>query len=144
MDAQETPVTFSDRATMTKQTARRSVVLGALLACSAVVLGALGAHALAGRFNPQQSAWWATAVQYQMWHALAVLLVAALNVRRTTLIAVLLSAGALIFSGTLYLMALGLPRWLGAITPIGGILMIAGWLLLGCSALRGHGAKPQE
>lgn len=55
--------------------------------------------------------------------------------RRAVLAAWCMGIGAAIFSGTLYLMALGLPRWLGAVTPLGGMLMITGWLLLGWSAL---------
>jgi uncharacterized membrane protein YgdD (TMEM256/DUF423 family) len=111
---------------------------GALFGASAVMLGAFGAHALEGAFTPEQVGWWETAVQYQMWHALALLLVAALPLRRAGLAASCLGLGAVIFSGTLYLMALGLPRWLGAVTPLGGALMIAGWLILGWHALHRH------
>src|SRR3546814_14932601 len=74
--------------------------------------------------------WWETAVQYQMWHAVALVAIAALPMRRTGLAAACLALGAGIFSGTLYVMALTGFRWLGMITPLGGILMIAGWLLL--------------
>lgn len=116
---------------------------GALLGATAVVLGAFGAHALSGRLSPLQAGWWQTAVDYQMWHALALLLVAALDLRNARRIGLLFVVGTLIFSSTLYLMALGLPRWLGAITPIGGLSMIAGWLLLAWSALR-RGDGPRE
>lgn len=110
---------------------RGIVAAGALLGASAVMLGAFGVHALQGRLTPQQAGWWDTAVQYQAWHALALLVTAALPLRRSAMAGWCFGVGALIFSGTLYLMALGLPRWLGAVTPIGGVLLIAGWLLLG-------------
>ena len=113
---------------------RAIVVAGALLGGSAVMLGAFGAHALRESLSPEQAGWWATGVQYQMWHALALLLVAALPVRRAGLAAGCLGGGAAIFSVTLYAMALGGPRWLGAVTPIGGVLMIAGWAVLAWSA----------
>ncbi|MEO6246959.1 MAG: DUF423 domain-containing protein [Sphingomicrobium sp.] len=100
------------------------------------MLGAFGAHGLAARLTAQQLSWWQTAVEYQMWHALALLLVAVLPIPRSGLIAGLFGVGTLIFAGTLYAMALGAPRLLGAITPIGGLLMIGGWLLLCWEALK--------
>ena len=115
---------------------RTLIATGAVLGASAVMLGAFAAHALSGRLSPQQAGWWQTAVHYQMWHALAVLLVAVLPVPRARLVGTLFAAGTLIFSGTLYAMALGAPRWLGAVTPLGGLALIGGWLLLGWSALR--------
>ena len=102
---------------------------GARLAGIAVAFGAFGAHALRAILDAQQLAWWQTAVQYQFWHALALLAVAALRPRRASVIASLLGGGAMIFSGSLYLMALTDQRWLGAVTPFGGIAMILGWLL---------------
>ncbi len=116
-------------------TPRGIIAAGALLGGAGVMLGAFGAHALSGVLTAQAAGWWATAVQYQMWHALALLLTAALPLARRGVIAWCFGGGALIFSGTLYLMALGLPRWLGAVTPLGGVLLIAGWLLLGWSAV---------
>ncbi len=77
-----------------------------------------------------QLGWWQTGVQYQLWHAVALLALAALPLPRLGMPAALIAVGTLIFSGTLYLMALTDLRWLGAITPIGGTAMIAGWLLL--------------
>ncbi|WP_129794224.1 DUF423 domain-containing protein [Sphingosinicella sp. CPCC 101087] len=115
---------------------RLIVAAGALLGGSAVTLGAFGAHALEGAFTPEQAGWWEMAVHYQMWHALGLLFVGALPLARMRLPAWCLGLGAAIFSGTLYLMALGLPRWLGAVTPLGGALMIAGWMILAWSALR--------
>jgi len=81
-------------------------------------------------------AWWQTAVQYQMWHATGLIALGAARLPRSLLPAVLLTAGTIIFAGTLYAMALGGPRWLGAVTPVGGSLMIAGWLVLAWRVLR--------
>jgi uncharacterized membrane protein YgdD (TMEM256/DUF423 family) len=114
----------------------RIVLAGALLAGTAVALGAFGAHALRGSLGGQQLGWWQTAVQYQLWHALALLAVAALRPPRSAVIALLLGGGALLFSGSLYLMALTEARWLGAITPAGGMAMIIGWLLFAWEAGR--------
>ena len=113
---------------------RTIIAAGALLGGSAVMLGAFGAHALRGVLTPQATGWWETGVQYQLAHALALLLVAALPLRRAAAIGWCMGLGTFIFSGTLYAMALGAPRWLGAVTPVGGVLMILGWLLIGWSA----------
>jgi uncharacterized membrane protein YgdD (TMEM256/DUF423 family) len=107
-------------------------MLGALAALNgllAVIVGAFGAHAMT---DPQAKAWVATGAIYGLAHAAAALAVMA----RAPTAAWSLTVGAMVFSGTLYLMALGLPRWLGAVTPIGGVLMIAGWALLIWHALR--------
>lgn len=93
----------------------------ALSAALAVAAGAFGAHGAAG---PQQAEWLQTGGVYQMVHAVAALVVMA----RARGAAVTLLLGAAIFSVTLYLMAVGAPRWLGAVTPIGGTLLIVGWL----------------
>jgi uncharacterized membrane protein YgdD (TMEM256/DUF423 family) len=116
---------------------RALLLAGALLAGSAVALGAFGAHALDAALGPRQDDWWDTAVQYQMWHGLAVLFLAAIDVPRRGLIAALLGGGALLFAGSLYLLALSGWRWLGPVTPIGGLAMIAGWFVLAWSAWRG-------
>ena len=115
---------------------RRILLAGALLAATGVVLGAFGAHALRDVLGPRQQDWWQTAVQYQMWHAVALVALAALPLPRTGVVAILLALGASIFSGSLYLMALADAPWLGAVTPVGGALMIAGWLLLAWRAAR--------
>lgn len=109
---------------------RPALLAGALLAGVGVALGAFGAHALKGVLGPEAMGWWQTAVQYQMWHALGLILVGALPQPRLAIPAVLLGGGTLIFSGSLYLMALTGERWLGAVTPLGGAAMIAGWALL--------------
>lgn len=104
----------------------------------AVALGAFGAHGLEGRASMQQIEWWHTATLYLFVHALGLLLVGLLirlkYITQTT--AWLLQIGIIIFACSLYAMTLGAPRWFGAITPIGGVLMIVGWLWLAVSAFR--------
>ena len=109
---------------------RPIAIAGALLAGLGVALGAFGAHGLRATLEPQALGWWQTAVDYQMWHALALVALATLRGIRTGLPALLIGSGTLVFSGSLYLMALGGARWLGMVTPLGGLLMIAGWVLL--------------
>lgn len=115
---------------------RKLLAAGATLGGLAVLFGAFGAHALKARLSPEALEWWQTAVQYQMWHALAVIALGLTGLRSTRLPGGLFAIGALIFSATLYAMALGAPRWLGAVTPLGGLLMIAGWVLLAWRSLR--------
>lgn len=107
---------------------------GALLCGLAVALGAFGAHALKARISPEALGWWQTAVQYQMAHGLALLALALAGTGR--LPAALLGGGALVFAATLYAMALGAPHWLGAVTPLGGLMMIAGWALAAWRVIR--------
>jgi uncharacterized membrane protein YgdD (TMEM256/DUF423 family) len=104
--------------------------VGAALAGLAVALGAFGAHALRGSIASEALDWWKTGVEYQMWHALAVLALGLSSLDGARLSAWLLAGGTVVFSGTLYAMALGAPHWLGAVTPIGGVTMICGWALL--------------
>ena len=117
-------------------THRRILLAGALLAAAAVALGAFGAHALRDTLDARALGWWQTAVQYQMWHALALIALAAVPLARPGRPALLLGSGTAIFAATLYLMALTGLRWLGAVTPTGGAMMIAGWLLLAWRAAR--------
>ncbi|MBF4490158.1 MAG: uncharacterized membrane protein YgdD (TMEM256/DUF423 family) [Psychrobacter glaciei] len=104
----------------------------------AVGLGAFGAHGLKGMVSSQQLEWWHTATLYWFIHALGLLLVGILvRLNYTTQTSAwLLQVGVIIFAGSLYAMTLGAPRWFGAITPIGGVLMIVGWLWLAVSAFR--------
>ena len=118
---------------------RLAFTAGTLLAALGVALGAFGAHALKARLGAQALGWWETAVQYQMWHAIGLIGLAALPLPRLRLAAVLLTLGTLIFAGSLYLMALTGLRWLGAVTPIGGTLMIAGWLVASWQSLKSRG-----
>src|SRR4051812_37316483 len=101
--------------------ARPMLAAGALLAGTAVLLGAFGAHGLKARLAPEQLGWWQTAVEYQMWHGLALVALGASDLRRLRVPAGLLGGGALLFSATLYAMALGAPHWLCAVTPLGGL-----------------------
>lgn len=104
-------------------------ILAALSGALAVAAGAFGAHAAEG----QAQAWLQTGGQYQLVHAVAALVAVQRGARMP---AGLFVAGSAIFAGTLYAMALGAPRWLGAITPIGGSALILGWLWLGWSLWR--------
>ncbi|MBZ1393780.1 DUF423 domain-containing protein [Psychrobacter pacificensis] len=103
-----------------------------------VALGAFGAHGLESIVSAQQLEWWHTATLYLFIHALGLLVVGLLiRLKYTTqATAWLLQTGIIIFAGSLYAMTLGAPRWFGAITPIGGVLMIAGWLWLAISTFR--------
>ncbi len=107
----------------------------------AVLLGAFGAHGLAERLTPDQEAIWATANQYHFVHTLALALGAALlrgdaNRRLLQGLCAAWVAGIVLFSGTLYLLAVTGIGWLGAITPVGGVLFVAGWLALMVAGLR--------
>lgn len=118
-----------------------SAVFGAL----GVIMGAFAAHGLQGRIEEKATDWVKTGAQYQMIHALALLgwaIWAQMRIRTGGSIPSSLPGwgflvGILIFSGSLYAMALGAPRWLGAITPIGGSLFIASWIGLAIQAARG-------
>ena len=121
-------------------TDRGLVAVGATLAGLAVALGAFGAHALKGRVGADALGWWQTAVEYQMWHALAVVGLGLAGAPRWRLPAWLMAGGVLVFSSTLFALALGAPKWLGAVTPLGGVAMIFGWALLAWRVTRGSTA----
>lgn len=121
-------------------TSRPILVAAALLGALAVVLGAFGAHALRESLDERSLAIWQTGVDYQFRHVLALLaagLLARIRASRATMLAaVAFLIGIALFSGSLYALALGAPRAVGAITPIGGVAFIAGWLALAWSAFR--------
>ncbi|HEY0011292.1 MAG TPA: DUF423 domain-containing protein [Allosphingosinicella sp.] len=117
---------------------RALIAAGALIAALGVALGAFGAHGLGETLGPAALGWWQTAVQYQMWHALALVAVGFAPLRARAA-AWLFGAGILLFSGSLYLMALTGLRALGMVTPVGGLLLILGWAALGLAAIRGRG-----
>lgn len=107
----------------------------------AVALGAFGAHALKARLPEDLLAIYHTAVQYQFWHTAALLAVGLLLFQFPQHVLLKCSgwaftAGIIIFSGSLYVLALTGTRWLGAITPIGGVAFLAGWLLLAWAMLK--------
>lgn len=117
--------------------------LGAGLALAAVAAGAFGAHALRARLAPDLLAVFETGARYHMYHALALLAVgwAAAQWPGTPVRAAgwLFVAGIVVFSGSLYLLALSGVRWLGAITPLGGLAFLAGWAALAWAAWSGAG-----
>ena len=114
--------------------------LGSILAGIAVGLGAFGAHGLRGILSPEDLVTFETGVRYQMYHALALLGVAwAVTQWETTLLewsGWLFVLGILVFSGSLYILVLTGQRWLGAVTPLGGLALILGWVLLASAVLR--------
>lgn len=110
---------------------------GAALMLLAVALGAFGAHALQGVLEPRRLASYQTAVTYQAWHALGVLVLGAVArigapTRWLLVAASLLAAGIVLFCGSIYALAFGAPRALGGVTPLGGVCFMAGW---GCVAM---------
>jgi uncharacterized membrane protein YgdD (TMEM256/DUF423 family) len=117
--------------------ARVGLLFAGVLGLLGVAAGAFGAHALAERLDPEQLEWWNTAARYQQIHAVALLAVAGLAgpwTRSRQWSVVAFTMGIVFFSGTLFAMALGAPRWFGAVTPVGGLALIGGWL-----AILGHG-----
>jgi uncharacterized membrane protein YgdD (TMEM256/DUF423 family) len=116
------------------------VLLGALSGAAGVALGAFGAHALRSHMTLERQAVFETGVRYQLIHALALLFVGigAGNILNGVWLGAagwLFVVGTILFSGSLYLLVLSDRRWLGAITPFGGIALILGWLCLAASAL---------
>lgn len=108
-------------------------VIASISGTLAVVLGAFGAHGLRARVTAEQLASWNTATQYHLLHSVALLalaLYAAQSGREIRLPASLWTLGMLLFCGSIYLLVLTSQRWLGPITPVGGLLLIGGWLAL--------------
>jgi len=117
---------------------RTFMFIGALMGFVGVGLGAFGAHGLRGRLSPEMLSVFETGVRYQMYHALALLAVALMMSRVEGRLVVIagwsFTAGILIFSGSLYALALTGVTTLGAITPIGGVAFLAGWVALAIAA----------
>jgi|TARA_R110000782_G_scaffold5347_24_gene18468 uncharacterized membrane protein YgdD (TMEM256/DUF423 family) len=116
-----------------------TLLLAAILGFLAVGLGAFGAHGLKASLSADMMAVYQTAVQYHFYHCFALLIVGVLmhiGVQHTSLkiSAVLFFVGVLVFSGSLYALALTGTRWLGAITPIGGLMFLVAWACLAYSA----------
>jgi uncharacterized membrane protein YgdD (TMEM256/DUF423 family) len=121
---------------------RTFVILGAVMGFLGVALGAFGAHALDTTLKAnQREGTFATATQYHLIHALALLAVAWAATHwpdaLTTWAGYLFVAGIILFSGSLYALSITNQRWLGAITPLGGLAFLAGWVCLGLAAWRG-------
>ncbi|MBI3492733.1 MAG: DUF423 domain-containing protein [Acidobacteria bacterium] len=116
------------------------MLIGAVAAFLAVAFGAFGAHGLRGRLTPEMLAVFETGVRYQMYHAVAILIVALALARGdgglVRASGWLFTAGIVLFSGSLYLLALTGVTVLGAITPLGGVAFLAGWACLIVAALR--------
>ena len=122
---------------------RLFVALGAASAFVAVGAGAFGAHALRARLAPDMLAVFETAARYQMYHAFG-LLAAAWALERWPMATATAAGwcfivGVALFSGSLYLLVLTGPRWLGAVTPLGGLAFLAGWLTLALATRQGSG-----
>ena len=117
-------------------------VTAAAFGAAAVALGAFGAHALRGHLDESALAIWHTAVEYQFWHALALLAIAGSAkspLRAWRYSGVSFATGIVLFSGSLYALALGAPRGIGLVTPLGGAALIIGWIFLGvacCAATK--------
>ncbi|MFN8535765.1 MAG: DUF423 domain-containing protein [Dehalococcoidia bacterium] len=124
--------------------ARLFGILGAVLAGLAVAAGAFGAHALREAIPADRLDVFETAARYQMYHALGLLAVAWIIERRPSRLAGfaggVFALGILVFSGSLYLLSVTGLRWLGAITPIGGVLFLSGWASLAWAI--GTSARP--
>jgi uncharacterized membrane protein YgdD (TMEM256/DUF423 family) len=124
-------------------TANGIIALGAVLGALAVAIGAFGAHGLQGRVTPELLAVFEVGVRYQMFHALALILLGLFAGREASSAlptsvapaAALFLAGVVVFSGSLYLLVLTGARWLGAVTPLGGVAFILGWVMFARAAL---------
>lgn len=119
---------------------RSLVIAGALCLLVAVGAGAFGAHALKRILSADMLQIWQTAVLYQLIHGLGMLIIAALAMRFGSPLlswaGSLMFAGIVLFSGTLYVLALSGTKWLGAVTPVGGTLFIIAWALVAIAAWR--------
>jgi uncharacterized membrane protein YgdD (TMEM256/DUF423 family) len=120
---------------------RTFLLVGALAGFTGVALGAFGAHALRAHLSPDMLATFETGVRYQMYHALAVIAIGLIAARMGGWLIVaagwLFAAGIVLFSGSLYLLALTGITALGVITPIGGVAFLLGWACLALAASAG-------
>lgn len=120
-----------------------SIISGAIHGFLAVALGAFGAHALKGILDDYSTGIWDTAVQYQMFHASALILIGILmstkifgEVKQLKIAAICLNLGIVFFSGSLFILAITGVGILGAITPIGGVLFLTSWVLIIVTTLK--------
>jgi uncharacterized membrane protein YgdD (TMEM256/DUF423 family) len=127
--------------------AERCIATGAILMAVGVLLGAFGAHVLQAQLAPQRFASFQTGVHYHLLHALGLLLVglvsrAVADGPRLRWSARLMLAGIVFFSGSIYLMTAGAPRWLGGVAPVGGLSFMAAWGLLAWHTLSHSLSRP--
>jgi uncharacterized membrane protein YgdD (TMEM256/DUF423 family) len=132
---------------------KRIIITASAFGMLAVIAGAFGAHGLEGKISPKDMEIWHTAVQYQFYHTFALLFLSILTRYRVKIIVhcyYLFTTGIILFSGSLYLLAcvnlmdLSWVPVLGPITPIGGLLLIAGWITLGIIASKINGGSNNE
>ena len=125
----------------------RYVATGAFCAALAVIFGAFGAHGIEARLEPRMLSVYQTAVEYHTYHALGIILIGLIITTRPNSIltrwaAAIMLAGIILFSGSLYLLSFSGMRWLGAITPFGGLAFIIAWLLVGIAWWRESECPP--
>jgi uncharacterized membrane protein YgdD (TMEM256/DUF423 family) len=125
---------------------RRCIAAGGILMALGVMLGAFGAHALQAQLTPRQLASFQTGVHYQMLHAIGLVIAGVMAQvtgpsARLRWSARLMLAGIAFFSGSIYLMTAGAPRWLGMVAPIGGVSFMIAWALLAWHAWSGRPAQ---
>lgn len=122
-------------------TSKLFLITGSVFMALAVAMGAFGAHIVQGVLTPERFEVYQTAVQYHFYHALGLLILGAVSSRVSEVnwfkwSGYLLTAGILIFSGSLYLLTLTDTGWLGAITPIGGVAFILGWIFFAVGVMK--------
>lgn len=126
---------------MTTTWTRTAAVLGFL----GVGLGAFGAHGLEGTATPEELGWWETATLYHLLHVAPLLVLDRLPARPAVRVAGwALTAGVVVFAGTLYAMGLGGPTWLGAVTPFGGVALMVGWAALAYASTARTASREQN
>jgi uncharacterized membrane protein YgdD (TMEM256/DUF423 family) len=120
--------------------ARKTLAIAGALLALATVLGAFGAHALKAHLPADRLQVYETAVRYHFLHSLGLLaigiLLRSMDGELLRWSAILVLAGVILFSGSLYLLTFGAPRFLGVVTPIGGLALIGGWILFAVTVLR--------
>jgi uncharacterized membrane protein YgdD (TMEM256/DUF423 family) len=127
----------------TNKTRQKILIAGAIFAMCSVMIGAFAAHGLKQVLDGYALGLIETAAKYQMYHAIALLLVGVMSslpqfpVRLLNWAAFFFALGIILFSGSLYLLAVGNVKWLGAVTPLGGLAFILGWLMLTISIHKG-------
>lgn len=126
---------------------KNSIITGAMHGFLAVALGAFGAHALKEVLDEYSAGIWDTAVQYQMFHAAGLILIGILmskglfgEMKQLKIAKNCLNAGIIFFSGSLFVLAVTGIKWLGAITPIGGVLFLTGWAMVIIATMKSKNA----